>query len=187
MTEQRRSILLVDGENIDATLGMSILNRRPLPEERPRWDRVLAFVQKLAPDSEVRGLFFLAANSGMPVAFVQAVSAIGFRPVPLSGPPNDKIVDRAILRTLDALRARPDDDVFLVSNDGDFHSALGTLAKDRRVGIIGFEEFRSSDYDSGGGQLERYDLEHDVGAFNVVLPRLRIIPIDEFDPTDFLA
>ncbi len=34
------TILLVDGENIDATLGGSLLGRRPAPEERPRWDRV---------------------------------------------------------------------------------------------------------------------------------------------------
>ena len=32
--------LLIDGENIDATLGLSVLERRPTPEERPRWDRI---------------------------------------------------------------------------------------------------------------------------------------------------
>jgi uncharacterized protein len=30
------TFLLVDGENIDATLGSSLLGRRPAPEERPR-------------------------------------------------------------------------------------------------------------------------------------------------------
>ena len=36
MTEPgRQTYLLVDGENIDATLGTSILQRRPQPEERP--------------------------------------------------------------------------------------------------------------------------------------------------------
>jgi hypothetical protein len=34
------AFLIVDGENIDATLGASVLGRRPAPEERPRWDRV---------------------------------------------------------------------------------------------------------------------------------------------------
>ena len=38
---ERMTYLLVDGENIDATLGTSILGRRPRPEERPRWDRLL--------------------------------------------------------------------------------------------------------------------------------------------------
>ena len=37
----RTTYVLVDGENIDATLGTSILGRRPRPEERPRWERLL--------------------------------------------------------------------------------------------------------------------------------------------------
>jgi len=37
---ERRTFLLVDGENIDATLGTSLFNRRPQPEERPRWERL---------------------------------------------------------------------------------------------------------------------------------------------------
>ena len=39
----RTTYVLVDGENIDATLGSSILSRRPHPEERPRWERLLQF------------------------------------------------------------------------------------------------------------------------------------------------
>lgn len=35
--------LLIDGENLDATLGVNILKRAPRAEERPRWDRVLEF------------------------------------------------------------------------------------------------------------------------------------------------
>ena len=42
----RRTFVLVDGENLDATLGNSVLGRRPLPEERPRWERVTAFVER---------------------------------------------------------------------------------------------------------------------------------------------
>lgn len=34
---------LIDGENIDATLGVNILKRFPRGEERPRWDRVLRY------------------------------------------------------------------------------------------------------------------------------------------------
>ena len=40
---QRTTYVLVDGKNIDATLGTSILSRRPQPGERPRWDRLLKF------------------------------------------------------------------------------------------------------------------------------------------------
>ena len=36
--------LLVDGENIDATLGQGILGRRPRPDERPRWDLSLIHI-----------------------------------------------------------------------------------------------------------------------------------------------
>ena len=34
--------------------------------------------------------------------------------------------------------------------------------------------------------LEFFDLEHDTKAFNAPLPRLRIIPIEDFDPLQFL-
>ena len=39
----RRTFVLVDGENIDATLGQ-ILGRRPAAEERPRWERVTDYL-----------------------------------------------------------------------------------------------------------------------------------------------
>ncbi|MGA7149221.1 MAG: nuclease, partial [Microbacterium sp.] len=34
--------------------------------------------------------------------------------------------------------------------------------------------------------LERFDLEFDARVFDAPLPRVRVIPIDEFDPTVFL-
>ena len=40
MATKRITYVLIDGENIDATLGTSILGRRPHPDERPRWDRL---------------------------------------------------------------------------------------------------------------------------------------------------
>ena len=50
--------LLIDGENINATLGLSVLERRPTPEERPRWDRIREATEQFW-DQHVRGLFFL--------------------------------------------------------------------------------------------------------------------------------
>ena len=97
---ERMTCLLVDGENIDATLGTSILGRRPRPEERPRWDRLLEWAER-AFDQDVTGLFFLAATTELPTSFVQALLAIGFKPIPLSG--EGKIVDIAIQRTAEAL------------------------------------------------------------------------------------
>ena len=184
---QRTTYLLVDGENIDATLGASILRHRPAPEERPRWDRVLDFAARTW-GQPVRGLFFLAANNELPGPFVQALLAMDYRPVPLSGGATEKIVDIAIQRTLTEL-ARREGDVLLVSHDADFVDQVTALVDDgsRRVGVVGFREFRSQAYtplfERG---LASYDLEFDVRAFRTPLPRVRIIPIDEFDPAEFL-
>ncbi len=181
----RSTYVLIDGENIDATLGTSILGRRPRPEERPRWERLLQFARDQW-EQEVHGLFFLAANNELPMSFVQALLAMGFRPVPLSGGAGVKVVDIAIQKTLVELSKRPAD-VVLVSNDGDFVGELRDLLDGRRVGVVGFREFRNQAYrellDHG---LESFDLEYDVQAFNERLPRVRIIPIEDFDPTQFL-
>ena len=76
----------------------------------------------------------------------------------------------------------------LVSNDGDFLPQMERLLDGRRMGLLAFSEFKNSGFtaliDRG---LEFFDLEYDVQAFNEQLPRLRIIPIDEFDPKDFLC
>src|SRR5690349_8176152 len=183
---QRETILLVDGENIDATLGGSLLGRRPAPEERPRWDRVLEHARS-AWGQPVRGLFFLNGTTRLPMSFVQALVAMGFRPVLLSGPPEVKVVDMAIDKTLRALVERGAGDVLLASHDGDFAEALGLLlgAGGRRVGLIGFRELVSGALTELPG-LEQFDLEDDVGAFTVSLPRVRIIPIDRFDPWTLL-
>jgi uncharacterized protein len=178
----RATYLLVDGENIDATLGTSILGHRPQPEERPRWNRLLDHVEK-AWDQPVRALFFLAVAGELPASFVQALLAIGYRPVPLQG--EGKVVDIAIQRTAEALRDRAAD-VVLVSHDGDFLPQLAELCDgDRRVGLVAFQEFVNAGFRDLPG-LELVDLEYDVGAFNTRLPRVRVIPIDEFDPLDFL-
>src|SRR3954471_24823214 len=132
----RTTYVLVDGENIDATLGGSILGRRPRPDERPRWERLLGFAQEHWGQS-ANGLFFLAANNELPMAFVQALLAIGYRPIALSGRVGEKVVDIAIQRTLTELRRR-DADVLLVSNDGDFVGQIDDLLDGRRVGVAGF-------------------------------------------------
>jgi len=182
---ERTSWILVDGENIDATLGGSILGRRPQPDERPRWDRLFGFLEERW-QQPVRGLFFLNATTHLPMPFVQALLALGYTPVPLSGPTDAKVVDLAIQRTLRALRERADD-VVLVSHDRDFVDDLAVLADDeRRVGLIGFHEFRSNDFAAVPG-LEFFDLEYDVHAFDAQLPRVRVIPIEEFDPMQFLG
>jgi uncharacterized protein len=182
------TFLLVDGENIDATLGGSLLGRRPAPEERPRWDRVRDHAGEVW-DQPVRGLFFLNGSGQLPMSFVQALTALDYRPVMLSGPPEVKVVDVGIQRTLEALAERGQGDVLLASHDGDFAPQLADLLtdRDRRVGVLGFRELISStlaDLTSEG--LELFDLEDDVRAFTVALPRVRVIPIERFDPWTLL-
>jgi uncharacterized protein len=88
---------------------------------------------------------------------------------------------------LDALVQRADD-VLLVSHDADFAEHLSRLltesAYKRRVGLVALREYASAQFDQLG--IELHDLEDDVRAFNVPLPRVRIIPLDEFDPERFL-
>jgi uncharacterized protein len=182
--DDRTTFVLVDGENIDATLGGSILGRRPQPDERPRWDRMMAFASRTW-QQPARGLFFLNATTGIPMSFVQALKAMDFQVIPLSGGAEEKVVDIAIQRTLRALTQRADD-VMLVSHDGDFLDDVEALVDgERRVGILAFSEFRNAGFASIAG-LERFDLEFDAAVFDAPLPRVRVIPIDEFDPTQFL-
>ena len=181
---ERRTFVLVDGENIDATLGNSLLGRRPLPEERPRWERVTAYAEA-EWDQPVAGLFFLNASNGqLPGPFIQALLAMGYRPIPLAGRSDQKVVDVGIQRTLEALLGR-DDDVLLVSHDADFAPQMqALLGGDRRVGVVGLDEYVSMQYSDLG--IEIHDLEDDVHAFNVPLPRVRIIDLEDFDPERFL-
>ena len=186
--QPRRTYLVVDGENIDATLGMNVLGHRPAPEERPRWDRIVDFARQ-AWGQDVTPLFFLNASSGqMPMSFVQALLAMGSRPIPLAGTGSEKVVDIGIQRTLDALRDRPGD-VLLASHDGDFLPQVENLLgdPDRRVGVLAFREFvnvRLSELTARG--LEVFDLEDHAGAFTTMLPRVRIIPLADFDPLRYL-
>lgn len=120
------------------------------------------------------------------MAFVQALLAIGYRVIPLRGAPGEKVVDLAIQRTLEEI-GRRSGDVILVSNDGDFIPQVSDLCSTRRVGIIGFTEFRNQGLTALSQRgVELFDLEYDVQAFNSRLPRVRIIPIEEFNPADFL-
>ena len=184
----RVTYLVIDGENLDATLGVNLLGHRPAPDERPRWERVLEFAQRRW-SQPVKALFFLNASSGnLPMPFIQALTAMGLRPVPLSGPPGMKVVDVGIQRMLEAIVDR-DADVVLGSHDGDFLPQMTSLlaGPGRRVAVLGFSEFLNAGYaELTASGLEVFDLEQDAKAFNKVLPRVRIIDIDAFDPAVYL-
>ena len=180
------TFLLVDGENIDTTLGVSLLGRRPAPEERPRWDRVLDYARAIW-EQPARGLFFLNATASVPLSFVQALTSIGFRPVLLSGPPEVKVVDVAIQRTLEALAEREDGDALLASHDSDFAPQIAGLLRGRgparRRDLLPRARLQRAGRPRRARALRprgrRRGLHGDP-------PRTRVIPIDRFDPWTLL-
>lgn len=260
--------ILIDGENIDATLGVNILKRAPRAEERPRWDRVLYFnpfanddaaagsdserssasadadSADIAPEDpqftpQIRGfitrrdedsanadgaatgetsghetdgrepsdesdvevtnsivvpkpsgLFFLNASQRSATAFVQALLAIGWRPVQLTtDEPERKIVDEGIQRTLEAIaKAKPGADVVIGTHDVDYLPQIEQLLDNgHRVAVICFREYLSTqlaELEERG--LEIVDLEFDVRAFNLPLNRTHPVDIDDFDPFIYL-
>lgn len=187
-SSNEKTYVIIDGENIDATLGLSVLDRRPNPEERPRWDRVLEGAEKLwGPPA--KGLFFLNGSSGvLPMGFVQVLTAMNYSVIPLSGPEDVKVVDVGLQRTMDAIAELDSGAVILASHDADFAPHIESLLDmGRRVAIMCFKEFLASAlHDLEDKGLEIVDLEYDVHAFQVTLPRLRIIDVDDFNPFDFL-
>ncbi|MEV4349036.1 nuclease [Actinoplanes sp. NPDC049596] len=184
-TPESVTYLIVDGENIDATLGNSVLDRRPAPAERPRWERLREFAQDTW-EQPVKGLFFLNASGGaLPMPFIRALLSMGYRPIALAGAPDQKVVDIGIQRTLEAI-ARRDGNVLLASHDGDFLPQIEPLlGGERQVGVVGFKEFLNAGFSDLPG-LQIFDIEEDAGCFTSVLPRVRIIELDQFDPERFL-
>jgi len=122
------------------------------------------------------------------MGFVQALLAMSFHPIPLSGSATEKVVDIGIQRTLEAIAQQPEGDVLLASHDGDFLPQVEQLVDaGRQVGIICFREFVNSHLTELTHRgLRIYDLEDDLGAFQTPLPRVRIIPLTSFDPTRYL-
>ena len=177
--------VLVDGENIDRTLGQ-ILDAKPRPEQRPRWDTIRQFAEKTW-GKRAQALFFLNARRGLPGTFIQALRQAGFVPIPLTGEPDQKVVDIGINKTLEALLKRPGADVLLVSHDQDFSENFTALIdKKRRLGVLAFQEYLGGEFLDLPG-VELYDLVDDANAFESgPLPRIRVIPVDSFDPGRYL-
>ena len=55
------------------------------------------------------------------------------------------------------------------------------------MAVLCFTEFLNAQLASLTSQgLGVFDLEGDIGAFTAALPRVRIIPLDTFDPSRYL-
>ena len=128
------------------------------------------------------------------MSFIQALLAMDYRPVPLagSGSNDEKVVDIGIQRTLEALAERAESGqeahVLLGSHDGDYIPYIERLLQaGAKVGILCFREFLNAQLAALEGEgLTVYDLESDVKAFTIPLPRVCIIPLEDFDPLAFL-
>ena len=79
-------------------------------------------------------------------------------------------------------------EMVLASHDADFVPQLRRLlGAGRQVGVLALREFVSVELAGLQDQgMAFYDLEDEVGAFTAALPRIRIIPLDEFDPRRYL-
>ena len=160
---ERMTYLLVDGENIDATLGTSILGRRPRPGGAPA----------LGPPARV-GRAGLRPGRHRPVLpRRQHRDAHQLRP----GAARDRLqADPAERRGQDRRHRHPahrrgagdrEADVVLVSHDGDFVDQVSALCDgSRQVGVIGFTEFVNSQFRNLPG-LRIFDLEYDIGGLQL--------------------
>ena len=110
-----------------------------------------------------------------------------YRPVPLAGRADEKVVDIGIQRTLDALLERDDADVRPGQPRRRLRRPARSAARsaDRRVGLIGFREFTSTHL-VDLGRASSSTSSTTSAPSTPTLPRVRIIPLDEFDPTYFL-
>ena len=78
--------------------------------------------------------------------------------------------------------------VLLGSHDGDYIPHIERLLQaGATVGILCFREFLNAQLAALEGEgLTIYDLESDVKAFTIPLPRVCIIPLEDFNPLAFL-
>ena len=185
----RSVLVLVDVENIDATLKSDFLCSDPSNSAvKPRWDAVSRFAADLAAGGPVKLIPVVQFRESQ-IGFVQFWrQGLGAIPIVLytedhrdqdARKKRRPVVDDAIIKVIAAIRERVCD-VVIVSNDGGYFSHLDALRADgfdreRRFHVIGFADTMNRVY-SQAGWVQIHDLQRDVGAFNTDLPR-RFLPI----------
>ena len=116
---------------------------------------------------------------------MQALLAMHYRPVPLAGRSDQKVVDIGIQRTLDAL-ADTDADVLLCSHDGDFAEQTAALLA-REPARRPDRAPRVRQHASSRAWAWRSTTSRTTSPPSTTpLPRVRVIPLEEFDPLYFL-
>jgi uncharacterized protein len=183
--------VVIDAENLDRTIG-EILGRRPSAGERVNYQNLVAFCSEKWPKPLKCLVCLNVRGEQVPepmLGFVQALRASKCDVVPLYGRPDQKVVDIAIVKLLNAMKELPAANVVLGSHDGeDFAPHVAALLGGQRsVAVLGFREFFSQKFRELVPQgLQLYDLEYDARVLPARLPRLVPIPVDEFDPKAFL-
>ncbi len=182
-TNEPYRTVFIDGPNIDGVLGWSVLERRPCPEDRPRWERVLRFLRReglLAPASKPcfvvnRDRFCRSSQ----LAFGRVLQDFGYEVCAahssdgVESDPVDGFILQQLERQFAASCSGLNDPIVLFSHDHGFADVLARIrATGRRVAIFGFTEwFAQPLYDLQEIGCEIFDLEFDVPAFDIRLPR----------------
>ena len=170
-------LLVWDAPNIDMTLS-NIIQARPTPASRPRFDAVARWLLAGADDREVEGTVFANVPPGGAVSmrgWIEAIRPFGYAVFarPKLGPDDDvdgdmvaHIEARAASRTLRRL--------VVASGDGrNFLDPLERLAREGvEVVVLSFSEVAG--YAQESDLLTFVDLEDVPGAFISPLPRVRL-------------
>jgi uncharacterized protein len=163
-------LVLVDGPNADMTLA-EIVGRKPRPQERPCWNHVYHYSRQQLQCGCAE--FVLNGNRfGDKVApLFRALRFIGWRvayPRDSSQDPVDAYIQCRLVSVRGTRRH-----VVLLSHDGGYAPyLLDLIVTGSPVTIIGFREELSPALlilESRGATI--LDLEHDLGAFRIRLPR----------------
>jgi len=178
ISDTRFSEALVDGPNTDMVLGQCVLNgHRPLPAQRPRWDRVLRFCATFLGVRHAQ--FVLNGNKMYRRAlwpFRRALRSMGWAVECPKGQEKDP-VDPFIISRIEGLVAEVhrgrEGRVVLFAHDRHYAPMLFRLLEGGGDAIVvGFTEEMSpwllNLQESGATVL---DLEYDIEAFDVALSR----------------
>lgn len=165
-----KSFLVIDGPNVDAVLGHSILGRCPCSGERPRWDRLHSECCKLFGPLDAR--FYLNGNKFdfKRCPFYRFLRQSGYR---VDTPRNEEVSDPVDAAIINFVTDLPNEShVILLSHDGGYSRCLEELLRRGvSVTIVGFIEWMKNSLTSlkplGACYL---DLQRDLCCFDVTLP-----------------
>ncbi len=178
------SATFIDGPNIDCVLGKCVLGRQPSSIERPRWDRVLQTCRAWFGASRVRFVLnpvHFAEQTDQVSPFYRFLVTTGYEVPPANSfgayPPNadpvDEFIKHGILASLAESTSGSAVGIVLFTHDHGYAPVLTTvLEAGGRVWLVGFREWFHPvlvQLESRGATI--LDLEYDLEAFNVKLPR----------------